>query len=276
MARRWTFVLGILALVALGCRAGNTGRASGDGPRPVAGFPSSMVALGDSITAGFGACFAPTACPRNSWATGDGTRVFSHYRRILQSNPAIAGHNRNLAQPGATIADLPAQAAAAANQPVDYVTALMGTNDACTGVMTSPATFRTDLDLALVTLRQAMPWARLLIVSLPNVYRVWELGHTNPLARDDWKAGVCPNLLTDPLSTAPDDVARRAAFRDRISAYNTQLRQACSAYGSRCRYVDISTLPFSPTMLNGFDFFHPNASGQNALADRTYPGRFNW
>jgi len=53
----------------------------------VDGFPSSMVALGDSITAAYGSCLAPTACPRNSWATGDGTQVNSHYRRILASNP---------------------------------------------------------------------------------------------------------------------------------------------------------------------------------------------
>ena len=30
------------------------------------------------------------------------------------------------------------------------------------------------------------------------------------------------------------------------------------------------------TMLSAIDFFHPNASGQNALADLTYPGTFTW
>jgi len=276
MGRRWVIVLGVLALVALGCKATNGTPIGESSASPVAGFPSSMVALGDSITAGYGACFAPTACPRSAWATGDGTQVLSHYRRILHDNPAIKGHNRNLAQPGVTSPALAGQAAAAAKQPVEYVTILIGANDACQGSMTSPDAFRAAIEAGLGAIKQGMPRARVLVVSLPNVYRIWELGHTNAAARAAWRAGSCPNLLSNPTSTAPADEARRAAFRDRISAYNTQLRAACAAYGSRCRYADISTFAFSLTMLSAIDFFHPNASGQNALAEHTYPDRFTW
>src|SRR5262245_2778608 len=125
---RWLILLAVLALVTIGCKAGTTTGRTGTGPpaRPVPGYPTSMVALGDSITAGFGACFAPTACPRSSWATGDGSQVLSHYRRILAANPVIAGHNLNLAQPGAKAAALPGQAAIAAQHRVDYVTILAG------------------------------------------------------------------------------------------------------------------------------------------------------
>jgi lysophospholipase L1-like esterase len=277
MSRRWTMVLSVLALIALGCQAGTgTTRTGGSASKPVAGFPSSMVALGDSITAGFGACFAPTACPRTSWSTGEGSQVDSHYKRILARNPAISGHNLNLAVPGATAASLPGQAATAAGHPVDYVTVLIGSNDACTGPMTPVATFRSEVDEALATIQRAMPDARLLLVSLPDIYRVWQIAHDNALARDVWKAGVCPNLLANPTSTAAADVARRTAFRDRVSAYNTQLLQACRGYGPRCRFADIAGFQFGITMLNGIDFFHPNASGQTALADQTYPGSFTW
>src|SRR6185369_7288256 len=267
MSRRWVVVLVLCALVALGCKA-TAGAVSGDGtqgppPVPVAGFPSSMVALGDSITAGYGSCFAPTACPRNSWSTGDGTQVDSHYRRILKSNPAIGGHNRNLAVPGARVNALPGQAAAAVGAKTDYITVLVGANDACSGDMTSPSAFRASLDDALGTLKRGLPQARLLVVSLPNVFRVWE-------------SGICPNLLANPTSTAPEDTARRQAFADRITAYNGQLRDACKQYGSRCKFDDISTFAFDLTMLSAIDFFHPNASGQNALADLTYPGTFTW
>ena len=280
MSRRWLVVLVLCALVALGCKA-TAGAVSGDGtegppPVPVAGFPSSMVALGDSITAGYGSCFAPTACPRNSWSTGDGTQVDSHYRRILKSNPAIGGHNRNLAVPGARINALPGQAAAAVGAKTDYITVLVGANDACSGDMTSPSAFRASLDDALGTLKRGLPQARLLVVSLPNVFRVWELGHTNSFAVGVWKSGICPNLLANPTSTAPEDTARRQAFADRVTAYNGQLRDACKQYGSRCRFDDISTFAFDLTMLSAIDFFHPNASGQNALADLTYPGTFTW
>jgi len=118
--------------------------------------------------------------------------------------------------------------------------------------------------------------ARLLMVSLPNIYRVWEVGHTSRVALGVWKSGVCPNLLTNASSTAPADVARRQAFRDRITAYNGQIRAACSAYGPRCRFADVSTFAFDLTNLSAIDFFHPNASGQEALADQTYPGTFTW
>jgi lysophospholipase L1-like esterase len=276
MTRWWTAVLALVALVAIGCKAGTTA-GGGPPPSPVPGYPTTMVALGDSITAGFGACLAPTACPRSSWATGDGSQVDSHYRRILAANPAISGHNRNLSEPGATSADLPGQAATAVGQRLDYVTVLIGANDACVGSMTPVATFRADIDTGLATLRSHAPSARLLLVSLPDVYRVWEIGHTNQLAQASWSTSqVCPNLLTNPTSTAPADADRRAAFRDRIAAYNTQLSQACAGYGPRCRFVDIATFAFSLNMLSAIDFFHPNASGQNALADHTYPGSFTW
>ena len=121
-----------------------------------------------------------------------------------------------------------------------------------------------------------MPRARVLLVSLPNVYRVWEIGHTNKVARAAWKSGICPNLLRNPTSTAAEDVNRRQAFRQRIEAYNGELRAACAAYGSRCRFDNIATFAFDLNMLSAIDFFHPNAAGQGALASQTYPGRFTW
>src|SRR2546429_9575661 len=74
--------------------------------RPRADLPSSMVALGDSITAGFGSCLTLAACTRNSWATGDGSLVDSHYKRILAGNPAIKGNAHNLSSAGALVKDL--------------------------------------------------------------------------------------------------------------------------------------------------------------------------
>src|SRR5258707_147061 len=83
-------------------------------------------------------------------------------------------HARTLAVPGARIAALPAKAVAAVTEPVDYVTLLVGANDACSGEMTSAAAFRAPLDQALATLKRGRPDARLLLVGIPDVYRVWE------------------------------------------------------------------------------------------------------
>lgn len=235
-----------------------------------------MVALGDSITAAYGSCLAPTSCPRNSWATGDGTQVNSHYRRILKANPAMRNHSRNLAVPGATVSGLRSQVASAVKQPADYVTILVGGNDACKGEMTSAASFRAELDDALAALKAGMPKARVLFVGIPNIYRVWEIGHTNKVALGVWKSGICPNLLANASSTAPADAARRAAFKQRIAAYNAQIEGACGAYGPRCKHDGIIDIAFELTMLSAIDFFHPNAAGQVALADATYPDAFTW
>jgi lysophospholipase L1-like esterase len=279
MSQRWTIGLVLAVLLLFACKdpgaPGQPGLSGGPPPPPVDGFPSSMVALGDSITAGFGSCLAPTACHRNSWATGEGTQVDSHYRRIIAHNPALRGHATNLAKPSATVSALPAQAAAAVAVPVDYVTILGGANDACHGSMTAPETFRGHVNEALSTIRHGMPNASILLVSIPNVYRVWEVGHDNRFAVAAWRSGACPNLLDNPTSTAPADAARRQAFADRIAAYNSQLAAACGAAG-RCRFVDVSGYAFEFTMLSAIDFFHPNASGQEALADLTYPAAFGW
>jgi len=279
MSRRRALVsLPLLALLAFACKSPGGGPSGdpGEVPPPVEGYPSSMVALGDSLTAAYGSCLAPTSCPRNSWATGDGTQVDSHYRRILKANPAIREHARNLARPGARVSDLRGQATAAVARKADYVTILVGGNDACRGEMTSVATFRAEFDAALAGIKKGMPKARVLVVSIPDIYRVWVLGHTNKVAVGVWKSGICPNLLSNPTSTAAADVARRKAFKSRITAYNGQVRAACADYGPRCRHDNVVNFAFEFTMLSAIDFFHPNAAGQEALADQTYPGSFTW
>ncbi len=213
------------AVVALACKGAD---AADPAPtktgKPRASLPSSMVALGDSITAGVGACLSLSACARNSWATGDGTLVSSHYRRILAGNPE--------ARFGA----------------------------------------------ALGTLHRGLPQARILVVSIPDVYHVWEVGHTNRIARDVWALGVCPSLLANPASTAPADAARRQRFRDRVDAYDAVLAAVCKEYGPRCRYDNGAAhgTPFGIEKLNTLDYFHPNVDGQAQLAELTYPGSFTW
>lgn len=283
MNRPTAVLLAVLALVALACK--DPGAIADPGPSRSAsagtgrGLPSSMVALGDSISVGFGACVSLTPCPRNSWTTGDG--VNSHYRRIVEANPAMRGHARNVAVPRATSADLADQARAAVGSPADYVTVLIGGNDACHGQigdMTPVRTFRSNVDSAFSVLRKGLPKARVLVVSIPDVYGVWEAGHTSALAVRLWSAGVCPALLANATSTAPADVSRRKAFRERVDAYNSQLEAACAAYGPRCRTDGgaVHASRVSLSLLGIGDFFHPNADGQARIAAASYPGRFSW
>src|SRR5204863_2450269 len=202
----------------LACKGTGTDPAGGSPtpsakPRPV--LPNSMAALGDSITAGVGACLSLLGCPRDSWATGDGTLVNSHYKRILAANPAIQGHATNLAIPGATVADLPDQVTRAVGLRPDYVTILIGANDACRasiGDMTSKAAFQKAFAAALTALKAGLPATRVLVVSIPDIYQVWQAAHTRHAAQQVWALGVCPSLLANPTSTGPADVARRQRF----------------------------------------------------------------
>jgi lysophospholipase L1-like esterase len=241
-----------------------------------------MAALGDSLTSGFGSCLTLAVCARNSWSTGGGTQVDSHYLRIRAGNRAIAGHHRNFAVPGARASGLAGQAATAVREKkVEYVTVLIGANDACRrklAEMTPVTTFRRQVDAALATLKKGLPRARVLVASIPDLYRLWQIGHTNRNAVRAWSVGICPSLLADPTSTDEADADRRKAVRDRIDDYDRALAAACRAYGRHCRYDGgaVHRVRFDLSLVNHLDYFHPSVAGQNKLASVTYPRRFTW
>lgn len=271
-------VLSVLAAFTMACERGANGGATAT--PPPADLPSSMAALGDSMSAGYGSCLALVACHLNSWSTGSGSRVESHYRKILRDNPRIRGRAHTLASPGARAANLADQARSAVRAKVEYLTVLVGANDACRSAvadMTPPETFRKQVDVALGVLRKGLPKARVLVVAVPDLHRLWEVGHTDKRAVRAWSLGVCPALLGNPTSIAPADVSRRKAVRDRVVAYNRELSGACARYGARCRYEAGShRLRFSLDMVSRLDYFHPSSAGQNRLAQTTWPTRFRW
>ncbi|MFG1608107.1 SGNH/GDSL hydrolase family protein [Actinoplanes sp. NPDC049265] len=279
--RRWHVgCIALLAVFALACEGGG-GAAPAPTSRPRPGYPASMAALGDSITAGVGSCVTLVACSRNSWSTGGGSAVESHYLRIRDANDKIRGNNDNFAAPGARAEDLAGQADRAVQAKPAYVTVMIGVNDACTGRvddMTSAREFRAGIDAGLTRLKKGLPKSRILIVSLPDVYRLWKVGKDDERAVRAWSRGVCQSLLSRPASTADADTQRRGRVRDRLDDYDEQLRQACAAYGRRCRWDGgaVHAVRFDLDLVNQLDYFHPNAKGQNRIADATYPGRFTW
>jgi lysophospholipase L1-like esterase len=281
MRRHWTTILfALAAMVALACEEGGAGARPGATTKPSnSDLPSSMAALGDSITAGVGACITFANCGRQSWSTGGSGLVNSHYRRLRADNRAIKDNAHNYSVPGARAADLPSQVDKAVGAKVEYVTLLVGANDACRGQvadMTPVADFRQSLDAALGRLRKGLPKARVLVVSIPDLNRLWEIGHTEGRAVKAWSRGTCQALLANPTSTAGADVRRRAAVGKRIDAYNAQLAAACKAYGSRCIYDGgaVHRVRFNLDMVNRLDWFHPDSDGQKKLAEVTYPRRF--
>jgi lysophospholipase L1-like esterase len=279
--RAWP-VIGLAALAAatLSFRSCDTVPAPPP-PAPPAGLPSVIVALGDSLTTGVGSCGPIRACPDRSWATGSDPEVNSHATRIKAANPDITVRATNLAARGARAADLRKQATAAVQAKAQYVTVLIGADDACARTTTPVADFRAGVDAALSVLKRGRPAAKVLVVSIPDLYRLWQVAHTNRVAQIAWiVAGPleCPSLLTEYLSTARKDEQRRRQVAKRINDYNRQLTAACKAYGQRCRTDggSVHKVGFTLDLVSHYDYFHPNAAGQRALADATYPATFDW
>jgi lysophospholipase L1-like esterase len=233
--------------------------------------PASMAAMGDSITRGFNACGFYFDCTARSFATGTDSGVNSHARRL-----GITSRAYNVGRSGARAADMPGQADAAVARGVQYVTLLIGANDACTSSessMTPVATFRAQIDTALARLKAGLPGAQVAVISVPDIKRLWEVGRTSSSARTAWSLfGICRSMLANPTSTATGDVARRDRVRQRVVDFNAQLAAACAAYGSSCDFDGnaVFNYPFTLGQLSGWDYFHPNTAGQAVLASVSF------
>jgi lysophospholipase L1-like esterase len=264
-------------LVVVGVRTWPTGTT----PATTVAPPASMDALGDSITRGFNACGLYSDCPTRSWATGDDVKVDSHSRRIARVSPAITAGTANDAKSGASVKDLPAQVALAIGRRPQYVTILIGANDACAPTvaeMTPVDTFRTVFAQSVQTLLDALPDSHLFVASIPDLAQLWATGKDNPTARAVWDLGrICPSMLARSTSTDAADVARRSAVRDRVLAYNAVLGEVCRQH-DRC--LDdggaVFSVAFSLADISTWDYFHPNEEGQARLAQVSYAAGYRW
>lgn len=235
-------------------------------------YPNSMAALGDSITRAFDVCCWYGDHPGQSWSTGGSSwgGVTSHYERLVVRHPKLAGHNYNDAVSGAKARDLPAQATKAVSQGAQYVTILMGANDLCTSSatsMTSVADFTASVRSALATLSQGLPNARIFVSSIPDIYQLWSVLHTNLFAEAVWSTfGICQSMLATSNSEAD-----RQLVVSREEAFNNALADACLAI-ARCRWDGGATYnyKFSAGQVSALDYFHPSLSGQAALATVTW------
>jgi lysophospholipase L1-like esterase len=231
-------------------------------------LPASMAAIGDSITRAYDVCCAYGDHPGQSWSTGstsyDG--IASHYERIRQLNPAITGRGYNDAVTGAKMSAAPGQATQALNQGARYVTILMGANDLCTSspsTMTSTTTFRAQFSQAMATLMAQDQDPYVFVSSIPNIYQLWQVLHTNSLARTVWAAAkICQSMLA-----ATNTETQRQQVVTRELAFNQILADVCAKY-SRCRWDNkaVYNYSFSTSQVSSLDFFHPSLSGQAALA----------
>ena len=253
----------------------------GGGGGSTSTLPTSMTGLGDSITRAFNAGGWYVDYPSRSWSTGSDSAVNSHYLRLEGLNGRASLTAYNDARSGAKMADLPGQAQTAVNRGVGYVTVELGANDACTSsesTMTPVETYRAQFEQAMTTLTTGLPNAKVLVASIPDIQRLWYIGKDSGSARSAWSAySICQSMLANPTSTAQEDVDRRARVRQRVVDYNTALQQVCAQHAN-CKYDGgaVFGYPFVLSQVSGWDYFHPNTSGQAVLADVTWKAGFTW
>ena len=235
-------------------------------------MPAKMAAVGDSITqaASTGGSLGADA-PQNSWSTGTSTTVNSHALRL---GITATAYNRSVS--GAKMTNLATQMGTLASIQPNYLTVLMGGNDLCTDTvagMTSVANFRAQFSAAMTTLlgnattTGVSPNTKVLVVSIPDVYQLWNLFKGNFWARFIWSsARICQSLLANPTSTQTADVQRRLAVRQRNMDYNTQLAQVCAAFVN-CLFDGNASFntTFATSDVSG-DYFHPSVAGQRKLS----------
>ena len=236
-------------------------------------LPSSIAAIGDSISVAFDDCCSYGPHPQDSWSTGGGyptNGVYSHYQQILTINPSISGHAYNDAVSGAKVADTNSQAHAAVAQQAQYVTILVGADDVCTGSissMTSTSNFQSAFQSTMSTLESGLPpGAHIFVSSIPNIYGLWSALHGNPTAQAVWSLGLCQSML----ATANTETQRQQVLTQE-EADNSVLSQVCGQYAN-CKWDRYATFDyqFTPGDVSTLDYFHPSQTGQGTLAALTW------
>jgi lysophospholipase L1-like esterase len=249
------------------------------------GPPSSIDALGDSITRGYDSqgsgCGSFADCPANSWATGTNSGVNSYFTRVKALNPAVvlarpiksSTEGGNDAVTGAKMINLLSQAenaVAAPNKP-NQVLILLGANDVCTSTeatMTSVASFRSSYIAGLNKLSSGLPDARIDVASIPNIYNLWKVLKSNLAAQLTWGvAGICQSMLASPTSTTTANETRRLNVKKRNEEFNVVLKEVCATY-IHCHYDNGAAfnVEFASSEVSTLDYFHPNTNGQAKAA----------
>ena len=127
------------------------------------------------------------------------------------------------------------------------------------------------------TLKTGLPDAKVFVSSVPDVKRLWYVGKDSSSARTRLeRLGICQSLLANPTVDRP---GRRRPPRPGQAAgrrlQHDRSPTACAAYAT-CRFDHnaVFNYPFALSQVSTWDYFHPNTSGQAALASVTWAQSF--
>ena len=157
--------------------------ALGDEP----GDPLKMAALGDSVTQGVNATSLGKH-PNLSWSTG--TDIQSHLKKLEEEGYQVEAVNAAVS--GAQSSDLLYQVHNLPFVP-DYVTILIGANDACGGFLVDTVG---NIRAAVETLKERNSEVNIVIAPIPKLLSLYEAGvESNSCRFKWWLFGICPPFL---------------------------------------------------------------------------------
>jgi lysophospholipase L1-like esterase len=246
-------------------------------PTPTAeALPAGPIAvLGDSMSLGVNACESVGPCPEVSWALGDNPAVSSVSAQLAEAEGTEREHIWG-ARDGGTVTN----AAAAVDKVVaaesGIVLVLVGANDVCrpsVGDVTPPETFAATYTEMLTDLREGLPEARIVTLSIPDLLQLWDIGRVDARIAELWnESPSCRSILGNAQSDAPEDVERRDAMSAVIDEYNAAISSACAAT-TDCVYDAgaLHEMQFTAEDISTLDRFHPSASGQQKIASVAWP-----
>jgi hypothetical protein len=204
-------------------------------------YPDSIAVLGHSGATGENSDpSSPGLDVRaNSWATGTNPEVDSVYLRILARHPAIADREVNLAEGGATVQRLVAQAREAVSLtplPELFLIQIMDNDIVCPAAATDLQSFRSNLVTALGILMRGAPGSRVFVTSQfgsPGTFAasLSSAERTRFARQAGFGAGPC-----DFIDQTGRIVPNRLARLDRVThGYEAQLAAGCRRF-TQCTY----------------------------------------
>lgn len=241
-------------------------------------YSQHVAVLGDSISVGYD-CQGSTiqANPTDNWATGTNTAVVQSVWNHLNSLRGTTASNYAIS--GDKMIDVLNLQIPLIDRSVDLVLIEAGANDICgytdASLVTSNSTFKSEFQSVINgILSNAKPGVKIVVFSVPNIYNLWNLFHSNILAQLIWNQGkVCQPMLVNPTSTATIDVNRRAKMAAQTVQLNAILNEVCTAVANgQCIFDNnlIYNWNFATSDISTLDYFHPSCtsitSGQGAVA----------
>ena len=269
-----------VTIFALACAALFVGPASAE--KAHVGPPNSLVLIGHSGGTGFNS--DPSRPEQdvleNSWATGTNLAVNSVYLRLLAANPAIRGHNVNLARDGARIGDIWRQALAATRLKLKPELVLIQTivNDiSCDPSQDQAALvaqFRATFMNTVRALSRGLPNARIFVTSV--------LGRPLTYAQSiqNVPEAVAANTGTGPcdlFDEAGNIVLAHVNFvTGIIESYERAEAEGCAGF-VHCRY-DGGAMASGVDKLEyvGLDWGHPSVAGHAWAAQLAWSAMFDF